>query len=50
VGVQRALPQEGAASEAGAEQLPEQGGPVEVQLKLCQEGSWAKAKKRPEKS
>ncbi len=50
MGVQRALPQEGAAREAGAEQLPEQEGPVGAQLNLCQEGSWARAEKRPEKS
>ncbi len=40
--------QKEARREAGAKQLPEQGGPVEVQLKLCQEESWAEARGRPE--
>jgi hypothetical protein len=47
VGVQQALPQEEAAREAGEEGLPERGSPVEAQLKLCQEESWAGARKRP---
>ena len=48
--VQQALPQEEAAREAGEEGLPERGSPVEAQLKLCQEKSWAEARGRPEKS
>ena len=40
--------QKEACEKAVAEQLPEQGGPVEVQLKLCQEESWAEARGRPE--
>jgi hypothetical protein len=42
--------QKEARREAGAKQLPEQGGPVEVQLKLRQEESWAEARKGPEES
>ena len=47
---QQALPQEEVAREAGEEGLPEWGSPVEAQLKLCQEESWAEARKRPEES
>ena len=48
--VRQALPQEEAAREAGEEGLPEWGSPAEAQLKLCQEESWAEAKKGPEES
>jgi hypothetical protein len=50
VEVQQALPQEEAAGEAGEEGLPERGSPVEAQLMLCQEKSWAEARGRPEES
>jgi hypothetical protein len=50
VEAQQALPQEEAAREAGEEGLPEWGSPVEAQLKLCQEESWAEARKRPEEN
>jgi hypothetical protein len=50
VGVQLKLHHKETGREAGAEQLPEQGGPVEVQLKLRQEESWSEARKGPEES
>jgi hypothetical protein len=42
--------QKEARRKVAAEQLPERGSPVEVQLKLCQEKSWAEARERPEES